>query len=273
MNLKIVMVEGPHDGAFISKVMQVNGYKTYKRPIKEYQPKFIADYLSNQYKKAPVDEFNVQSVRQQILFPSYSLFLEEKLILIFQMGGDSRADRRNKLVKDIWDFLQNPLTAETISESDKITFVYEFDADDQGISNRLTQINTEIQSVDSTFKGFDANTTYVELNKIRWGAYIFADDSGKGRLEDIVLPMMESDNEDVAKDTIDFVEKRNGFALFKEKKPLTPANVLKVRIGVMGQLDKPGCPNSAIIEQSDYLTEAKIKASDICNQLFNFLNS
>ena len=50
MDLKILMVEGPHDGAFISKVMQVNGYKTNKKPIGLYSPQFVAKYLSRQYK-------------------------------------------------------------------------------------------------------------------------------------------------------------------------------------------------------------------------------
>ena len=66
MDLKILMVEGPHDGAFISKVMQVNGYKTYKKPIGSYSPQFVAKYLIGQYKNAPVDELNLQSVRQQM---------------------------------------------------------------------------------------------------------------------------------------------------------------------------------------------------------------
>lgn len=148
MDLKILMVEGPHDGAFISKVMQVNGYKTYKKPIGSYSPQFVAKYLSGQYKNAPVDELNLQSVRQQIIFPSYSLVWEEKeMLLIFQMGGDGRADKRNKLVGDIYGFLHSAVTTEVLADSGKITFVYEFDADEDGVDARLQQVTREIRQI------------------------------------------------------------------------------------------------------------------------------
>ena len=191
MDLKILMVEGPHDGAFISKVMQVNGYKTYKKPIGSYSPQFVAKYLIGQYKNAPVDELNLQSVRQQIIFPSYSLVLEEKeMLLIFQMGGDGREDKRKKLVGDIYGFLRSTITMEELADSGKITFVYEFDADEDGVDARLQQVTREIKQIDFAFPGLTANASYVESNGIRWGSYIFENGSGKGKLEDIILPMI-----------------------------------------------------------------------------------
>ena len=100
MNLKIVMVEGPHDGAFISKVMQVNGYKTFSKHIGDYLPPMISKYLIGQYRNAPVSELNMQSIRQQILFPSYALASDDELMLIFNMGGDRRDDKRKKLLDE-----------------------------------------------------------------------------------------------------------------------------------------------------------------------------
>lgn len=271
MNLKIIMVEGPHDGAFVSKIMQVNGYKTCKLPVGNYQPLFIAKYLSVQYKKAPVDQLNLQSVRQQIIFPSYSLISETDMLLIFHMGGDSRSDLREKLVGDLCRFLRSAMTSEALGDSDKITFVYEFDADEEGVATRLAQINEEIRRTDSECPVISTNATYVESKGIRWGAYIFAGANGKGRLEDIVFPMMEKDNEDVAACAKEFVNKRDTFTLFKDKRPLKYP--LKAQIGVMGQLEKEGSANPAIIEQSSYLTREKIKGSPICEQIFQFLNS
>ena len=272
MNLKVVMVEGPHDGAFISKVMQVNGYKTCKKPIGEYTPTFVANYLRGQYKNAPVDELNLQSVRQQIVFPSYSLLRgEDEMLLIFQMGGDSREDKRKKLVGDIFRFLRSSMTTEAVSNSGKITFVYEFDADEEGVEVRLQQVTQEIRQIDDTFPGITGNGSYVESAGIRWGAYIFEDGNGKGRLEDIILPMMEQDNDDIAGFAKDFVEKRVTFKLFQTVKPTSHPQ--KARVGVMGQLEKAGCPNSAIIEQSSYLTEKKIIGSPVCSQIFKFLSA
>lgn len=272
MDLKIIMVEGPHDGAFISKVMQVNGYKTCKKPIGTYSPAFIAKYLSGQYKNAPVDELNLQSVRQQIIFPSYSLLRgKEEMMLIFQMCGDGRADKRKKLVGDIFNFLHSSMTADVVSDSGRITFVYEFDADEEGVEARLQQLTQEIRQIDETFSGITKNGQYVESIGIRWGAYIFEDGNGKGRLEDIILPMMEQDNEDVANYAKDFVDKRGTFKLFKTIKPTSHPQ--KARVGVMGQLEKAGSPNSAIIEQSSYLTEEKILGSPVCCQIFNFLSA
>ena len=272
MDLKIIMVEGPHDGAFISKVMQVNGYKTCKKPIGEYNPTFVASYLRGQYKNAPVDELNLQSVKQQIVFPSYSLLRgEDEMMLIFQMCGDGRVDKRKKLVGDIFRFLQSSMTTEAVSDSGKITFVYEFDADEEGVEVRLQQVTQEIRQIDETFPGITGNGRYVEAAGVRWGVYIFEDGSGKGRLEDIILPMMEQGNEDIAGCAKDFVDKRITFKLFQTVKPTSHPQ--KARVGVMGQLEKAGTPNSAIIEQSSYLTVEKIKSSPICGQIFDFFSA
>ena len=272
MDLKIIMVEGPHDGAFISKVMQVNGYKTCKKPIERYSPAFVAKYLSGQYKNAPVDELNLQSVRQEIIFPSYSLLRgEEEMMLIFQMGGDSRADKRKRLVGDIFGFLHSSMTADAVSDSGKMTFVYEFDADEEGVDARLQQVSQEIRQINGAFPGITKNGSYIDSADVRWGAYIFEDGSGKGRLEDIILPMMEQGNDDVASYAKDFVDKRNAFKLFQTVKPTSHPQ--KARVGVMGQLEKAGSANPAIIEQSSYLTKEKILVSPTCCQIFNFLSA
>lgn len=122
-----------------------------------------------------------------------------------------------------------------------------------------------------TFPGLKTNASYVESNSIRWGSYIFEDGSGKGRLEDIILPMMENGNDDVAMCAKAFVEKRTSFILFQTVKPTSYPQ--KARVGVMGQLEKAGSANPAIIEQSSYLTKEKIKESTVCNQMFKFLSA
>lgn len=270
MNLKIVMVEGAHDGAFISKVMQVNGYSTFSKPIDEYEPRMMAEYLKGQYKNAPVGELNLQSVRQQILFPSYALASSNEIMLIFHMGGDRRSDRRSKLVKDLRDFFLSPASRSTgvVSADDTLTFIYEFDADKVGIDKRLKQAGNEIFQIDEGFSGFQANASYEVSNGLRWGVYIFADNSGKGKLEDIILPMMEKDNEDIASCAKDYVDKRTTFVLFQTAKPTKDPE--KARIGVMGQLQKAGTAIPAIIEQSSFLTDEKIKGSAICMEIFEF---
>lgn len=152
-----------------------------------------------------------------------------------------------------------------------ITFVYEFDADEEGVEARLKQVTQEIKQIDEAFQGIKENGSYVESAGIRWGAYIFEDGSGKGRLEDIILPMMEQGNDDVASYAKDFVDKRGTFKLFQTVKP-TPYPQ-KARVGVMGQLEKAGSANPAIIELSSYLTEEKIIGSPVCSQIFKFLSA
>ena len=267
MDLKIVMVEGPHDGAFISKILQVFGYDVCKIPIGNYKPEYIAQYLKGQYKNVSVEEFNLQSVRQEVLFPSYSLILESEMILIFQMGGDSRADRRNMLVKNICDFLHSPMTADIVAKSGKITFIYEFDADDEGVDARLKAVNDEIKLIDVAFPGLPENASYVTSDGVRWGAYIFAEQDKKGRLENLLLPMMEEDNEELADHVKSFIDRRETYKNIKPTK-----YPLKARVGVLGQLEKAGCANPAIIEQSSYLTKEKIMTSTYCKALFNFLH-
>lgn len=272
MNLKIVMVEGPHDGAFISKVMKVNGYKTFSKHIGDYQPQMIAKYLIGQYRNAPVAELNMQSLRQQMLFPSYALHAGEDLVLIFHMCGDCQDVKRRKLVTELREFFLSATARSTgaVSNSDTLTFVYEFDADKKGVAERVNQANKEISGVDNDFKGFQNNGSYIISNGIRWGVFVFADSDGLGKLEDIILPMMEKGNEDIAACAKEFVDKKDTFVLFQKEKSTN--DLQKARVGVMGQLQKPGVAAPAIIEQSSFLTEEKIKGSKACVDLFAFLS-
>ena len=81
--------------------------------------------------------------------------------------------------------------------------------------------------------------------------------------------MMESGNEDIALSAKSFVNMKDTFILFqKEKSTKDPQ---KARIGVMGQLQKAGSATPAIIEQSSFLTDEKIKSNSACMQLFDFL--
>src|SRR5574344_155481 len=166
MELKIVMVEGPHDGAFISKVMHVNGYMTCKKRINDYEPKFLSNYLKQQYNKAPVGDLNLQSVRQGILFPSYSIMKEDELLLIFHMGGDSRKDNRKKLVSDIYTIIHSAIAANLVGDT-RISFIYEFDADNDGIEARLEQVNAEIKDIEPNFPSINENAIFVKYKNVR----------------------------------------------------------------------------------------------------------
>lgn len=273
MNVKIIMVEGPHDGAFLSKIMKVNGYKTCGMKISKYEPSYIAGFLKKQYQNIALNEPNVQSARQEVLFPSYSLIRNNELVLIFNMGGDSRVDKRSKLVSDFITLIRSSMV-KSETENDIVSFVYELDADTVGIEKRLSQVNEEIRDKFDVSPGISKNASYTDTDKdnIRWGAFIFANDDGMGKLEDIILPMMEEGNEDIAKLAQDFVNRRDNFTLFKSTKAKPTKYPLKARVGVMGQLEKAGSPNATIIDQSSFLTDDKIKASTICKTIFKFLS-
>jgi hypothetical protein len=125
---------------------------------------------------------------------------------------------------------------------------------------------------------------YQESNIFqKQGYYILCKDDKTGKLEDIILPMMEQNNEEVFEQSKIFAQ-NNAPKTKDEDNYLTALkfDLQKATIGIAGQISidntkeksksMTGYANAVIIQKSNYLTEQKIKNNAKCQEIIDFIN-
>ncbi|OBS12878.1 hypothetical protein ATE49_03420 [Elizabethkingia miricola] len=82
----IALCEGPHDVAFLNKIIKTKGFTSNDKSKLDEYPKPLNGILINEASKTDVEGLNIQEVRQSLL-PAYTLIKENVHILLYVMGG------------------------------------------------------------------------------------------------------------------------------------------------------------------------------------------
>lgn len=267
------MCEGPHDSAFLSLILHANRYKTLKKKLAEY-PKYIKNFIIQHITGANVEDLALANAKNDRIIPSYALYQPENenhIVLIFNLGGDSCKAKRETIIKSF----DNLFEAAEDSIDFKLSIIYFFDADKQGVESRLKAINKELQEILGEVLHPNVDMAkYIIVKKVKYGAYIFFDQNDNekhGRLEDYVLPLIKRHNEDIYNDIYPIIDRRNTYNIFVDSK--VSYDRQKMTIGMMGQLAKPGSATPAIIEQSGMINKEDVKNDSFCKEIFQFINS
>lgn len=282
MKVTIVMCEGPHDVAFISRIMHADGYHTYNEAINAYPP-FVFKFMKGSIIKGSIEDLNLKVARGGLFLPSFALFKDDRLLLLYQLQGDSKKDGRKIIVSE-FDLLFTQASAgigDLVREDDSLSVVYVYDADNKGVNLRVNEINSELGEFLNPNESLSVvQAGFVSFHGIKYGAYIFHmpdDVEGYGRLEDMVVPLMSQFNSDIRNDVDVLVGKRETrqYGLFSEKckKKDKDFDRQKATIGIMGQLQKSGSPNATIIEQSSFITDEQIINDKVCMEIIDFINA
>lgn len=281
MKVTIVMCEGPHDVAFISRIMHADDYHTYGEAINDY-PSFVSNFMKRTISRGSLSDLNLKEARGGLFLPSFALFKEDKLLLLYQLKGDSKKEGRRVIVSE-FDLLfkQSAMgIGDLIKEGDALSVIYIYDADEKGVNNRINEINSELNEFLNPDRVMSvAQAGFDVCNRIKYGAYIFHildDKDERGRLEDMVVPLMTTSNDDIRKDVDVLIDKRvnRQYGLFSErsKEKDKDFDIQKSIIGIMGQLQKSGSPNATIIEQSSFIVNEQILNNDSCLEIIKFIN-
>jgi hypothetical protein len=284
-NIIILLTEGDHDAAFLYRILKANGITKFTSLIKDF-PSPLNKLLAADIINVSIPEVNIQTARTRFL-PSNVVKKDDNIILIYAIQGDSRADIRVKLIEAFNNFNTNDSEEIQVVEETTIAALYFLDADDLGIQYRLDQINEELRTAFEgvAFDVFTENSTIKIVDDILVGAHIFVEaGTEKGKLEDILIPMMKSGNEDIFGIADCFLSIHEDTNLFKGKVKYDTAGKKnkvygdkyypeKSLIGTVGQLHKSGKSNTVCISDSNYLTDEKIIASPVCIQIFEFISS
>ena len=258
MKILITLCEGPHDVAFLYRILLTEGFVNCPWKLSEF-PAPLNSFLSRQATGENIDDRKLEDVRNLV-----------NGIRSFTAVTDPKA------------FTPTPA-------QDKYAIFYLFDADDKGIEKRLSEIESELKealSKEGTHVEIDlpANGSKFSHENIDYGAYIFArQNENCGKLEDILLPMMRQGNEKIFEDADAYLTrhydetrlcrlkiKPNEEGIITEKrqsKKGSKYDALKSAIGIAGELQNSGSTNSVCIKHSDYLTLSKIHNDAACQEI------
>lgn len=276
----IVFCEGEHDIAFLTRILLVQGFQPYKEKVKNFAPPFNDLYKKNlANKKIENYEFKFQRPKQTV---PYSVLTNENMLVIFHnLDGDGAffnggAERVQKMYLEL-----NKENIRKIKGYDRLNyrFLYFLDSDEQGVESRLSELGKALKIDDLN------NHTLVVNDDYELGCYVFHDAEHPeyhGKLEDIIVKLMEVDNNQILTSGIKFIddnsldegrckrfvcnniaEAYSGNPQFKKKKSM---------ISIAGQLQFSGSSNAVIIANSDYLRKEHLIDNFHCKNIFNLFN-
>jgi hypothetical protein len=289
MEYKVILalLEGPHDVAFVYRILKEIGFTSTSKIIKDL-PSPLNLYLSNprKFQSASFEDMKIGSV-QQSFFPREVLEREQNTILLFSSGGVGQSEIRKKIITQFNAIKEVGKAGSADNEKDlSISILYLLDAETQGLTFRLNAISNEIkvamEKPEETL--VFTNGSYSKVDDIDFGVYVFTEPGKEtGRLEDILLPLMKKNNDDIFDDAAAFLSKVNDYDLFKGKtnnadvKLITRVdgekfNYEKSLVGTVGQLQTSGKSNVQVIREGSYLTTEKILQDDNCKAIAEFIS-
>ncbi|MEE1884377.1 DUF3226 domain-containing protein [Pedobacter flavus] len=289
MNVIVCLLEGPHDAAFLYKILKTNGYSEFRKPIKAL-PGPIFGFLTNpkHHSDLTVSEMTYDMANRRI-YP-FDVLIDENeanCILLYPLMGVQNAALREKIIKSIDDVVVlGDDGAADFSEDHKYVIAYLVDADNDGVEERLNSISEELMSFfpDIKVDVFKENGTVQIIGDLEIGVFVITEiGSQTGRLEDILIPLMKLDNDDIFSKAEEFLGIHEQTNLFKGKVERYENGIIKKinnvkydykksLVATVGQLQKSGMSNTVCIKQTDYLETAKIQANESCRSIVNFLN-
>lgn len=265
-NLLLILCEGAHDVSFLYKLLKDTLQATSKGiaslPIKEF-PKPISRYFLSSLKNFAYENSNLD-IRLKIPKPLLWNNGEDKtLILLYNMGGD----QQNGIARNLIEAFKDLLSSEHEDALPTSLAIF-YDADEKGVQARVKEFIGKFQDIIPEITDFekiippDTYTTTTQDNYQQIGLHIFANEEGKGNLEDILLPLMREGNEAIFDNAKKFLEEN-------QQKSRSQGKLNKAIIGVAGNLVNEGKSNEVIIKdkESSYITEEKLlnnpKTADI----------
>lgn len=289
-DLIVVFCEGPHDVAFITRILKCACYKTYNVKIRDY-PSPLNEIFEGALKNMEFAELKIDQVSSKLL-PRKILKKEEQVVLLYALGGNRQFDRAQSLLETFNDI--KPVLP--TKESDelgaigafadlKISYIFFNDADND-INVELKKLNSFLQDLlkDSSFS-LEHNQK-ICYQGLQYGAYFFSSDGKIGALENLLLEIMRDGNDEIFKDTEVFYEKlkysketkklkvicKDGVAMENRNGDKFDIYQKKSVITIAGQLQNSGKSQVVIIEDTDYITLDKIKANSKAKEIIEFFN-
>lgn len=261
-----ILCEGPHDVAFLTKILKTTGFVSHERVTLDEYPVPFNSFLINSTIKVNVSELNLQEVRQ-VLLPSNVLKFENTYLFLYSMGSISKVCNNQEILKSLLAFVSKEGEIPRLPQETKLGIVYFIDADNDGVTANLKKLNDGLMSIFNKVI-FQVHNEIVHIDGVQLGNFIFTGDDGEtGNLEDILIPLMKEGNEKIFEDAFDFLTYHSNNLENQRDYDLG-----KGTIGTVGQLQKSGMANAVIIGQTNYITQEKVGKSEKCQEINHFFS-
>jgi len=295
-NITIALCEGPHDTAFLYRILKTRCFKSFKDSLTDL-PIVVRDFIISKNKMVEYNKLKIDSLKNDFV-PYQIMYKNEKLILLYSLGGDkdNKDDDKNKRLIILKHFFENIKSQvednlnygdSWVSENKEqeayyYNFLFFYDADNDK-NEKINIINSYLKKMD-----IDEELNHnqiIEKDGYSIGAYIFSNENGTGALEDILFELMKKDNEVIFNKAEEYYKRyldlNRTQRLVTECVEGVPNDKRKDRkqkdekksiICIAGQLQKKGKANTVIIEDSDYLNLKKIKSSSQLQDIANLFD-
>jgi hypothetical protein len=284
-NVVFALCEGQHDISFLYRLFTAQGFTGYKEIIGNFPDPIdrliITALKATDYEKMKLMEVGKKPIPQEILVK------DESLVLLYALGGDGQKKSRKDLISSIFAFKPPDDDALDVGKGLDYSIIYFYDANEKGVGKRLQGVEQEIKELfDVKHAGVSNGGKPVRVKGFKIGCYIFAGNNSFGKLEDIMMPIMEKGNETIFKEAEKFLElkdenrlkklrlKRNQDGSIEEFRSNEKMKFdgSKSSICIAGQLQNSGKSNVVIIKDCDFINLEKIRDCSKCREIMQFID-
>ena len=280
-----ILCEGPHDIAFLGRLLKSIGVKPFEEPLANYQPIPLRKFLITRYQDRDVAGGHFRSTGKNkgafiaeappILEAAYRLEEPARLLLFLRCLGDQHADAIRDFLESVVE-LSLPGAANVGLASFGVIFVG--DADDNGIESKASYWRKEFEAVLTPviprFAELMANAPdkIVRCGDFSAGCCVFTS-SGRttGTLEDVVWPLLYQGISARLDDAQKYVATHgvSGTEVARGKNPSTKKQ--KAALTIAGQIDSPGYALSVVLRDTLAFDDDLLRSDTACNTLIQTL--
>ncbi len=280
-----IFCEGPHDVAFVRMVIEkCMGIPKAKDEQGEtvrldQYPAPLNQILKQSLVKHAAGELSHESAHR-FFFPSHYLRSEAWHIFVFNTGGKDQDGPVKAFLKAVVNVPALIFPGGAKQHLAEKRFLFTFDADHHGVVEKLSEMSrvyARIEDKESSkwqlpplIVGEGQRGAFAEDK----GMYIWADPTGNGCLEDILMPLFEV-HEDLHRKACAAMDDMHLWRVTQLKKSQARAERSKRQKAIlttMGQRKKPGASLNVIIDQGGLVSVADLKASPAVRDFMAFLN-
>lgn len=269
----VIFCEGTHDVAFLSQAFRhCLGFERAALKFSQLPSPF------NFLFKANVDNHAAQDLSldmaHKFFLPDQLLKNDNKIILLFNSGGDTQSQKIITLLADLLPLLHQAsvFPAEEGSYIEETNFLFTYDADEVGATRRIESIKENFSSIEEiTFIEDD----FQESPHSPYGffsgkksIYIWGETPEKGTLEDLTFPIFNEDNPELV-EKLGFIDEAFDWADSVSQQ----SKRKKAIITCAGQKKKPGGSLSTILDQAKLIKKTTFRSNKKVTEFIRFVES
>ncbi|QTL35967.1 DUF3226 domain-containing protein [Pseudoalteromonas viridis] len=280
MILTFLYCEGPHDMAFLAKL--IKEAKQAKSEINKVAdlPETIKKLVSS-----AIDKVENESIRidkpLQVFFPNKVFALKgEHYICLYSMGGKDRLNASLQNIKDSKLLISH----KKITKVDSVRHAFVLDADYRflengqenekgGIENTLKNLSTEIKKVIDDFPSFEKHASWLETDYGDIGNFIFTDSTNtEGTLEDLLETLIKDNTKPMIAHSEDFCDQVKAFDALRKAKTKDKTKIQKIKFTSITQVYHPGSSLAVGLQNDKIIDSEKIKKDKIVTEFESFID-